>query len=227
MSRGPLHQQHSFFQRLLHRLPWNNLYWLVVLGLFAGAIAFGTGAVLQHRSREIEKFAEIKDGDVVKVLLILNGDEVLVEKDGGRAKIRMLAIRSFDPVVNEREITTYGHATVAFLEHWILNRQVKVHFDEPIMDNRGRYLAYLERDNIDVNERMVEEGIAFIYTEFKTAREGHYLSQERLARNAGRGVWGGKKAVLRIEALRHEWASMRRERSGTLPPDYLLGEISR
>ena len=38
------------------------------------------------------------------------------------------------------------------------------------------------------------------------------------------GIWGGKKATTRIEALRRQWAAARQERTGEPPPDYLLAE---
>src|SRR5207249_4905100 len=111
-----------------------------------------------------------------------------------RSRLRMLAIHSFDPVVNEREITAYGEASVRFLEQWVLNKEVGVYFDKTPKDVRGRYLGYVHLDDIDINKRMVEEGIAMAYTEFATNREQSYLIAEQAARANSRGIWGGRKA---------------------------------
>jgi endonuclease YncB( thermonuclease family) len=93
-----------------------------------------------------------------------------------------------------------------------VGHEVKITFDTPIKDVHGRYLAYVERDAVDVNRRMVEEGVAMVYTEYPVARESKYLSAEGLARKSRRGIWGGPRARTRIEALRRDWAHSRGER---------------
>jgi endonuclease YncB( thermonuclease family) len=158
------------------------------------------------------------------VVVVLNGDEVIVEKNGDRATLRMLGIRSFDPVVNEFEITAFGRASVSFLYTWVLNKAVRVGFDTTIKDVRGRYLGFLDRDGVDINRRMVEEGVAMVYTEYPFAREAEYLSTEVLARAAGRGIWGGQRTRTRIRALRHDWDSARHQHGGTGSADPLLLE---
>jgi endonuclease YncB( thermonuclease family) len=209
---------------LWQHLPWTGLYWLSIAGLLGAAVSFGVLLELRDfRLRHTELAdLEIKDGDMIKVAVILNGDEVLVEKNGRRADVRMLGIHAFDPVVNEFEITAFGRASVGFLERWALNKEVTIVFDHPIKDSHGRYLGYLERDGVDLNQRMVEEGIAMAYTEYDFAREASYLSTELLARQAARGIWGSPKTKTRTLALRKNWAGARFERTGMASLDPLL-----
>lgn len=202
---------------LWHRVPWNAVFWAVVLALFGSAVGFGVD--VEVRRRHLHPFwgqADIHSGDIVRVVGILNGDEVLIEKGRARSRLRMLGIRSFDPVVNEFEITAFGRGSVSFLEQWVLDKQVQVVFGDTPKDVHGRYLAYLERDGVDINRRMVEEGISMVYTEFPFSREALYLTSEHLAREVRRGIWGGKKSFKRIVGLRHDWAAARVERG--LPP---------
>jgi endonuclease YncB( thermonuclease family) len=209
---------------LWHRLPWNLLFWLITSTLCVAALALSANVQMRRRGTQgIDKVADIRSGDEVQIVMVLNGDEVVLEKGGDRARLRMLGIHSFDPVVNEFEITAFGRATVSFLESWVLGKKARVVFGEPIKDVHGRYLGYLERDDIDINRRMVEEGISMVYTEFAFGREREYLSTEHLARAAKRGIWGGKKSSLRIQALRRQWAARRWERTGVRPPDGLGG----
>lgn len=206
-------------------MPWNTLYWLTILALFIGAGVFAFLAENLRRDHLGIQAGDppiVNEGDPVHVTLILNGDEIIIEKDQKRARLRMLGIHSFDPVVNEREITGFGRASVSFLETWILNKDVVIHFDEPKKDVRGRFLGYVEREHIDINARMVEQGLSMVYTEFPFAREATYSNRERNAREARLGIWGGDKAVARIRGLRATWARTRKERFGQPPPDALL-----
>jgi micrococcal nuclease len=215
------------FSQLWHGLPWNGLFWLMCGTLFAAGAAFAVRAEQQidllvgvHAGEE----AHIAAGDLVTAVFILNGDELVVEKNGARAKVRLLGIKSFDPVVNEREITAYGDASVRFLTQWLLNKKVHFEFDAPIKDDKGRYLAYVYLDDIEINRRMVADGVSMVYTEYETAREREYFAAELSARHTGIGVWGGRKSRLRIEGLRREWANGREARNGEVPMDPLLME---
>ncbi len=207
-----------------HNLPWNVLFWATILIFLSAASLFAIGA-LRHRAKQQGigpgEVAEIADGETVKVVLILNGDELLVEKDKRRARVRMLGIRSFDPVVNEKAITGFGQGAVRFLETRLLNNDVTMHFDKPIKDVRGRYLAYVHIGDVDIGRRMISKGVSFVYTEYKTLREQDYLIQEISARREPSGVWTSPKAAKRMLGLRHEWSNARQQRDGSRPADPL------
>ena len=194
-------------------LPWNALFWVstAVLVLVAGGLTVEV-ELRRRATHAVDVTADIHDGDLVDVLVVVNGDEVIVSKAGARARVRMLGINAYDPVVNEFEITAYGRAAVAFLENWVLGHEVKLVFDRTVRDVHGRYLAYLERDGTDVNRHMLEEGVAMAYTEYPFVREASYLSAEVIARSARRGIWAGIKSSKRTKALRHDWAAARRQR---------------
>lgn len=215
------------FTQMWHGLPWNGLFWLIVLALLGAAAVLAAkansdlGALIGVHARDL---AEIADGEKARVVLILNGDELVVEKDNRRAKVRMLGIKSFDPVVNEREITAYGDASVRFLSQWILDKEVALKFDEPVKDEHGRYLAYVYLDDIEINRRMIAEGVSMAYTQFATARERDYLMAELQPRKTRVGIWGGRKASARILGLRRQWYNSREAR-GEPPVDPLLEEL--
>jgi endonuclease YncB( thermonuclease family) len=225
MRRTSHHPAHLDIATLWHAMPWNALYWLVVFFVGGLATAFAVRAELDQRELlgiVPDKIAEVAPGDRVRVVLVLNGDEILIEHNGRRARLRMLGIRSFDPVVSEREITAFGDASVQFLKEWILNKEVEPLFDVPIMDAHNRYLAYISLNGVDINKRMVEEGISMVYTEFKTTREQEYLAAELNARTSRRGIWGGSKAHRRIDDWRRDWAGRRVQRHEEAPADPLL-----
>jgi endonuclease YncB( thermonuclease family) len=212
----------------LHRwynLPWNGFFWAMCGVLFEASAFFAYQAEAVHREQIgvfREEVPDLNDGDPITVALVLNGDEIIIEQDGKRARLRMLGIHSFDPVVNEREITAFGRASVVFLEERVLNKNLKIRLDKPKIDIHGRYLGYLELDGVDINQLMVEEGISMVYTEFPFAREAVYMSRENLARSSRRGLWGGAKATMRIKGLRRQWAEQRVGRGAQKPIDPVL-----
>jgi endonuclease YncB( thermonuclease family) len=213
------------FAEWWHGLPWNGLFWLLTLSQLGFAAFFATQAELDLAA--VIGVADdaplaIQSGDLVRVELVLNGDEVVIERDARRARLRMIGIRSFDPVVNEREITAFGNASVNFLEQWVLHQEVTVMLGGTQRDVHGRYLGVLVRGDVDVNRRMVEEGISMVYTEYATDMESVYLSTEIAARSARRGIWGVKKATARILGLRQQWSSLRQQRTGHAPIDPML-----
>lgn len=221
------HRRPQNLTQVWHGLPWNGLFWLIVLALLSSAAVLAAKA---HSDLDTligvhaQDLAEIADGETALVVLILNGDELVVEKDGRRAKLRMLGIKSFDPVVNEREITAYGDASVRFLSQWVLDKEIRLEFDTPITDDHGRYLAYVYLGDIEINRRMIAEGVSMAYTEFATARERDYLMAELQPRKTRIGIWGGRKAFARILGLRREWSNAREAR-GQSPVDPLLEEL--
>jgi len=201
---------------LWQSLPWDALFWVATFILVGMGTWLTTEVEIQRdRVHGTDNLAELQDGDLVDVVVVLNGDELLVTKNEARAKVRMLGVRAFDAVINEFELTAFGRASVGFLEHWVMGHEVKVRFDTTVKDVHGRYLAYIERDGVDVNRRMIEEGVAMVYTEYPFSREAPYLSSETLARTAKRGIWGGPRAVARISGLREDWGRSRRHRTGT------------
>src|SRR5690349_10030607 len=106
---------------LWQSLPWNALFWVSTLGLLSLA-SFLTVEVEVQRKRlhRVDEAADLRDGDLVDVVVVLNGDELLVSKNGARAQVRMLGVRAFDAVVNEFEITAFGRASVSYLESWVV-----------------------------------------------------------------------------------------------------------
>lgn len=208
-----------------HGLPWNGIFWLWVVAMMGPAVFFGVKAELDLERLlgiQPEALARLESGDGATAVMILNGDEFVIEHDKLRARVRMLGIKSFDPVVNEREVTAYGDASVQFLKQWILNKEIRLFFDDPKQDEHGRYLAFVYLGDIDINQLMVAEGVAMAYTQYETAREREYLMAEIHPRQTGVGIWGGSKAVTRINGLRREWSNERVARNGQAPFDPLL-----
>jgi endonuclease YncB( thermonuclease family) len=168
--------------------------------------------------------AVLEEGDVVKVVGTIKGDEITVDKQGHAARVRLIGIHAFDAVVADAQIAALTQGGVAALQEIVLNQEVKLTFDKQTKDASGRYLAYADKDGVDVNRRLLEEGWAVAYTEFAFVREAAYLTAEVGARQKEKNIWGLRPAAELVKGLRKQWREARTVSGGTAPADTLLDE---
>ncbi len=154
--------------------------------------------------------AVLATGDSVQLVRAVKGHELVVEKQGQTAKIRLVGIYTFDPQVQEQsDITRYGKRAVDFVQTKTQGVPLRVVLERQAPDPRGRYLGFVELAGVDLGRRLIDEGYAAIYTEYPFSREANYFAAEASAREVGRGLWGGGAARKRVRALRETWASVR------------------
>ena len=90
------------------------------------------------------------------------------------------------------EAECYGPEASEHLEDLVpVGTEVLVVFDVERTDQYGRNLAYLYTDDAFVNEEMVSDGYARVYTfEPNTAHVDELRDAEGSARASGLGLWG-------------------------------------
>ncbi|MEE8410113.1 MAG: thermonuclease family protein [Myxococcota bacterium] len=168
---------------------------------------------------------DIDNGDLVTVVRANRGHELVVEKHGIQATLRLVGIYTFAASVNEKnDITVYANLSKDFVEKELQGKTVTLILEREALDKRGRYLGFIEVDGIDFNERMIEVGHAVLYTEYPFSREAAYIAAEAEPRKNGRGMWGGRASSKRVKALRTTWAAVRRNSFGSPVKDPLLHE---
>ena len=172
-----------------------------------------------------ERFAAtLRTGDTVRVVRALKGHELHVQKQDALAKVRLVGISTFDARLrDEREIMAYGRLAIERIMARTGEAVPRVILERDAPDPRGRFLAYLELEGVDLGRLLVEEGLAGVYTEFPFSREADYLAAEARAREAKRGIWGASAAGARVLALRTTWAATRLRAFGDRVQDPLLG----
>ncbi|MBA2692229.1 MAG: thermonuclease family protein [Rubrobacter sp.] len=124
--------------------------------------------------------ARVVDGDTIEVF-----PEVYSESSV--RLIGMDAPEEFDDSGAE----PYASEATAFAGERLAGETVRLEFDEEIVDDYGRLLAYVYLDGEMFNEVLVEEGFAQVATFPPNTRyfDRFEAAQER-ARGAGRGIWG-------------------------------------
>jgi endonuclease YncB( thermonuclease family) len=183
---------------------------LVVVLLFAGC---------KGESYE----ARLSTGDTVKFIRAIKGNDVVVEREGKLARVRLVGVYAFDPNVSEKkEILALARGGVDAIGARTRDKPLKIVLELQELDPKGRHLGFLESDGVDVARSLIEDGTLAVYTEYPFSREADYIAMENGARAAGKGVWGATTSPKRLRALRETWASVRTRRSGAGPADPLL-----
>lgn len=120
-----------------------------------------------------------------KVIAVMDGDTVMVLRDGLKVKIRLVNI---DAPESKQE---FGSESRQALANRVLKKQV--HVNSKAVDSYGRMVAELSVDGQSVNEEQVKNGMAWEYSHFH--RNRFYLSLHNEALQARRGLWSQKEPV--------------------------------
>lgn len=127
-----------------------------------------------------------------KVIVVMDGDTVMVLRDGNKIKIRLANIDA--PELAQE----YGKESRLALLKRVLKKQV--HINSRAVDSYGRMVAEIRLDGHSINEELVKSGMAWEYSHFH--RDKHYLALQRQAQLAHRGLWGQSDNPLRPEKWR-------------------------
>ena len=114
-----------------------------------------------------------------KVIAVLDGDTVLVRRNGRLAKIRLAEIDA-----PEKE-QAFGLASRKSLSEMVLRKQVWL--NTLATDRYGRSVAQIKVNGLSVNEEMVRRGMAWEYSNYHSDRR--YIALQQQARRARLGLW--------------------------------------
>ncbi|PIE58479.1 MAG: hypothetical protein CSA33_03395 [Desulfobulbus propionicus] len=123
------------------------------------------------------------------VLYVLDGDSMLVQKEGARVEIRLYGIDA--PEYNQ----PYGSAAGRFARTEVQGKKVTV---IPVdTDRYGRTVAWVRCGGRLLNQELVQHGYAWVYTRYCLDKKecGQLKKLERAAKRAGRGLWKKKNPL--------------------------------
>ncbi|MBN1218187.1 MAG: thermonuclease family protein [Anaerolineae bacterium] len=128
--------------------------------------------------------------ETATVTQVVDGDTIQLA-DG--RKVRYIGINT-----PERNQPYYKEATDANRQ-LVDGKNVQLEFDAETFDQYGRILAYVWADGLMVNWAIVNQGFANAFTVPPNVKyEAEFRQAEREAREAGRGLWAGSDATLKI-----------------------------
>jgi len=128
------------------------------------------------------------------VLRVIDGDTIEVAYQGQRERVRYIGINAPEIHHPRKGVEYYGQEAQAANRRLVEGKTVRLEFDVQRRDRYGRLLAYVFLpDGTFVNAWLVEHGYAQVMTIPPNVRyQDLFLRLQREAREARRGLWGGR-----------------------------------
>ena len=114
-----------------------------------------------------------------RVIMVMDGDTLLVLRDGAKTKIRMANIDA------PEKDQAFGMQSRQSLLEMVQKKQV--HISSQAVDQYGRVVGLVSVDGRNVNEEQVRRGMAWEYSHYHSDRR--YLALQSDAQQAQRGLW--------------------------------------
>lgn len=181
-------------------------FWLLVAVLLGASLFYGS-EVATLRAAQQPRDVALVSGDVVSALQVLDGDTLVVAKEGaGQATVRLLGIKAFEAKVAKDETAPHGRAAEEALRRASSGQPLRVLLNNPPRDRHGRTLATLYAGGDDLALGLVTRGHALVYTVYPFAQMPAYLQAQAAARQQRLGLWADPAVTERADGLMREWA---------------------
>ena len=182
-------------------------FWGIIVVLMGMSAFYGINAEKQRKSVQ-SAGGKIENGDLVKLVKVLDGDSILAMREGqAPVTIRLVGIKSFDAKVEKDVATPFAQAAMELLQRSMTDRPARVLLHSGTKDKYGRYLATLYVDDEDLALKLVRQGLVLVYTVYPFPAMQNYLQEQEQARAGRRGFWSNGTVTDRALALIREWRS--------------------
>lgn len=166
------------------------IIFLVLVYVFAKYNILGNEEFLKFLGMEVNETENINNGEY-QVTRVVDGDTIEINYNGTEEKVRLIGIDTPESVhPDEEKNSKYGEQASEYTKQLLEGKTVKLEFDVEERDSYGRLLAYVYVDDIMVNKKLLEEGLAQIATyppNVKYVDEFTKIQEE--ARENKKGFW--------------------------------------
>jgi len=114
-----------------------------------------------------------------KVIMVMDGDTVMVLKGNQKIKVRMVNIDA------PEKDQAFGQQSRDSLQELVGKKTVRI--DSQAVDQYGRVIGNISVDGINVNQAQIKRGMAWENSHFHTDK--NYLAMQDDARQSKRGLW--------------------------------------
>jgi micrococcal nuclease len=114
-----------------------------------------------------------------KVIVVMDGDTVMVLREGQKIKIRLANIDA------PEKAQPFGKQARDSLQELVGKKRIQV--DGQAVDQYGRTVGFIMVDGLNVNQEQVRRGMAWDYSHFHNDKT--YVRLQSDARRARRGLW--------------------------------------
>lgn len=150
-------------------------------------VATATAVILPERT------APAVGGPLYRVVQVVDGDTIKVDKEGKTETVRIIGIDTPETVDPRKPVQCFGREASAKAHELLDGQRVRLTPDltQDSRDRYGRLLAYVDReDGLDYGLWMISNGYAHEYTyHLPYQRQAAYRAAEAEARAAERGLW--------------------------------------
>ena len=143
-------------------------------------------------SSQIPQLLENIDGALVDVVRVSDGDTLWIDHRGTEYKVRMIGINSNELQGDNGQPECAAEDARERLTQLVEGKQVTFIFDDSQdrQDRYGRLLGYIERNNEDVGNILIREGLAKEFTYRKAhSNQSLYRASENTAQQKSLGIW--------------------------------------
>ncbi|HAR6464097.1 TPA: thermonuclease family protein [Staphylococcus pseudintermedius] len=99
-------------------------------------------------------------GESYLVKRVIDGDTVIIDKDGHDERVRLIGVDTPETVKPNTPVQPYGKAASNFTKKHLTNQRVRLEYDREPKDKYGRTLAYVWLGDEMFNVKLAKEGLA-------------------------------------------------------------------
>jgi micrococcal nuclease len=132
--------------------------------------------------------AHVSAENLFTVKWVNDGDTIVINNG---ARVRYIGINSPEIDHDGQKAQPLGYAARTFNKQMVLNRKIRIEFDQERQDRYGRLLAYIFLpDGIFLNEHMLQQGYAFfLFRKPNLKYNQRLLKAQQEAMKARKGIW--------------------------------------
>lgn len=127
-----------------------------------------------------------------RVSRFIDGDTIVVEMAGKPQTVRFIGVDTPETHDPRKKMQCYGQKAADFTRHLVGKSAVRLVAD-PLSTNRDRYNRLLRyvytRQNILVNQHLIEQGYGFAYTGFPFTKLASFQQAQAGAQAKQSGLW--------------------------------------
>lgn len=126
-----------------------------------------------------------------QVVRIIDGDTFEIKYKGKLTSVQLIGVDAPETMRSKQRQETYGEEATEYLQDFLLDKVVNIHYDETERDKHDRILGYVYRasDGIFVNLEIIREGYAEVDLRYPFKYKELFTDYESRAKKERIGLW--------------------------------------
>ena len=158
---------------MLGQHPDSHIY-IEIQHRFTLLFIFSASAIFYIKAERIRSITKpnnpdaFLDGDIVIIKDVIDGDELLIEKDGVQTNLRLLGIKSFNPSLSDPLVSEFGQVCFQYLISTVKDQKASIKIPEKRVMAKADYLGLFLSDKSrnyqnDLSKDLISKGYSMVY----------------------------------------------------------------